>query len=363
MNRKKLMSKIITAVIAGGVLFSTGTLAFAASSSNSSTDTTVKKQEGRMNMKNPADMMKSELDKLVTAGTITADQETTILNNAKQEQTARQAEMDKTKNMTDAERKAYFESKKTTEKTDFLSTLVTAGTLTQTQADAISAVVHQGPGGQRQPGENSDQAKTELDKLVTAGTLTADQETAILNSIKQEQTGRQAEMEKVKNMTEAERKTYFEIKKTTEKADSLSTLVTAGTLTQTQADAVKNVIHQGPGGMGDRRDGGQSSEGMKTQLDTLVSAGTITQTEETNILNYFTEKQTERKAEMDKVKDMTEADRKAYFESKKTTEKTDMFSELVTAGIITQEKADAIKAAMPAPKVPAAAPQNTTSNQ
>jgi hypothetical protein len=261
MNRKKLMNKIITAVIAGGVLISTGTAAFASTSTTStSTDTNGKKQEARMNMKNPSDMMKSELDKLVTAGTITADQETTILNNFKQEQTDRQAEMDKVKNMTEAERNTYFESKKTTEKTDFLSSLVTAGTLTQTQADAI-----------------------------------------------------------------------------------------------------KSVVHQGPGGKGDRKDDGQSPKKMKTQLDTLVTAGTITQAEETNILNYFTEKQTERKAEMDKVKDMTEADRNAYFESKKTAEKTDMFSELVTSGIITQDKADAIKAAMPAPKAPAA-PQDTTTN-
>jgi polyhydroxyalkanoate synthesis regulator phasin len=261
MNRKKLMGKIITAVIAGGVLISTGTAVFAASTTSSSTDTNGKKQEARMNMKNPSDMMKSELDKLVTAGTITADQETAILNNVKQEQTVRQAEMDKIKNMTESERTTYFESKKTTEKTDFLSNLVTAGTLTQTQADAI-----------------------------------------------------------------------------------------------------KSAVPQGPGGKGDRKDGGQSPEKMKTQLDTLVTAGTITQDEETKIINYFTEKQTARKAEMDKVKDMTEADRKAYFESKKTTEKTDMFSELVTTGIITQDKADAIKAAMPAPKAPAA-PQDTTTNQ
>jgi polyhydroxyalkanoate synthesis regulator phasin len=246
MDRKKLMSKIITAAIAGGMLISTGTLVFAAAStSNSTTGANVKKHEAKMNRKNPTENIKSQLDKLVTAGTITADEETAIINGIKQEQTDRQTEMDKVKNMSEADRKAYFESKKTTEKTDFLSSLITAGTLTQTQADAV-----------------------------------------------------------------------------------------------------KNVIHQGHG----RKDFGLSSEKMKTQLDKLVTAGTITQVEETNILNYLTEKQTERKAEMDKVKNMSEADRKAYFESKKTTEKTDLFSQLVTAGIITQDKADAIKVAMPTPK-------------
>lgn len=261
MNRKKLMNKIITAVIAGGVLISTGTAVFAASTSSSSTGTNTTKQEARMDKGNPTDMMKSELDKLVTAGTITQDQEAAILNKAKEEQTNRQSEMDK-----------------------------------------------------------------------------------------------------IKNMTETERQTYFESKKTTEKADFLSSLVTAGTLTQTQADAVKSALPQGHGEKGHGKDGGMSPENMKTQLDTLVTAGTITSDEETKIINYFTEKQTERKAEMDKVKNMTEAERKTYFESQKTTEKHDMFSELVTAGIITQAKADAIKTAMPAPKAPAA-PQSSTTNQ
>lgn len=260
MNRKKLMGKIITAVIAGGVLISAGTAAFAASSTSANTNTT--QQEAKMDMKNPTDMMKTELDKLVTAGTISQTQETTILNKATEEQTQRKAEMDKVKNMTEAERQTYFESKKTTEKTNFLSSLVTDGTLTQTQADTI-----------------------------------------------------------------------------------------------------KSAMPQGPDGKGDGKHGGMSSEKMKAQLDTLVTAGTITQDEESKIIGYFTEQETARKAEMDKVKDMSEADRKAYFESKKSTTKSDMFSELVTAGIITQDKADAIKAAMPAPKAPDAPKDTTTTNQ
>lgn len=245
MNRKKLISKIMTAVIAGGVLLSTGGYVFAKSNVSGTTGAHKKAQETRMNKKNPTDNMKSELDKLVTAGTITQDQETNIINAMKQEQTDRKAEMDKIKNMTEAERKSYFENQKTAEKTDFLSKLVTAGTLTQDQANAV-----------------------------------------------------------------------------------------------------RNTIHQGPG----RREGEANPERLKTQLDKLVTTGTITQTEENNILKYFTDKYTEKKAEMDKVKNMTETERKSYFESQKNTEKSGFLSELVTSGIISQDKADAIKATMPTPK-------------
>ena len=141
MNRKKLISKIMTAVIAGGVLLSTGSYVFAKSNVSGTTGAHKKAQETRMNKKNPTDNMKSELDKLVTAGTITQDQETNIINAMKQEQTDRKAEMDKIKNMTEAERKSYFESKKNTEKSDFLSELVTAGIISQDKADAIKATM------------------------------------------------------------------------------------------------------------------------------------------------------------------------------------------------------------------------------
>lgn len=349
MNRKKLISKIMTAVIAGGVLISSGTYVFAKSNVKGSTGVKTKTEYSKMNKKNPTDNMKSQLDKLVTAGTINQDQETKVLDYFKQKEADRKAEMDKVKNMTEAERKTYFESKKTTEKTNFLSELVTDNTLTQAQATAIGNAVHQGP-GQKQPGANAAQVKTELDKLVTAGTITQGQETSIINAMKQEQTDMKAEMDKVKNMTEAERKTYFESKKNTRKTDYLNKLVTAGTLTEAQATTVKNAIHQGASRKGDIK----NPNGFKTQLDKLVTAGTITQDEETKILKYMTDKQTERKAEMDKVKNMTAAERKTYLESKKTSKKTDFLSELVSKGIISQDKANAIKTAMPTPKAPGA---------
>lgn len=84
-----------------------------------------------------------------------------------------------------------------------LSSLVTAGTLTQTQADAVTAALK--PSESEKPGSTatssstdpSSAMKTKLEALVTAGTITAEQAEAILAAIKpanQEQgkTGNQA---------------------------------------------------------------------------------------------------------------------------------------------------------------------------
>lgn len=238
MKSKKLMSKVITAVVAGSVLLSTGSFVFAKSNADGTTGDNTKRQETRINKKASAENMKTELDKLVTAGTITADQETKVLDYFKQKDTERQAEMDKIKNMTEAERKTYFENNKPAEKTNFLSELVTSGTLTQEQADAIAKVTHRGPGGGKGHGMGTEGFKNQLDKLVTAGTITQDEENKILDFMNQKQTEKKAEMDKVKNMTEAERKTYFENNKK-EKTDLTAELVTAGIISQEKADAIK----------------------------------------------------------------------------------------------------------------------------
>ncbi|HWR62725.1 MAG TPA: hypothetical protein VN580_13980 [Clostridia bacterium] len=120
--------------------------------------------------------------------------------------------------------------------------LVTAGTITQAQADAVLK--------EYTPGERTDmkqgERKSPLDELVTAGTITEAQSDAISEAVK---TGREA-------------------KKTTE--DVLKELVTAGTITQAQSDAVAKVFTPG------ERTGMQQGE-RKSPLDELVTAGTITQ--------------------------------------------------------------------------------------
>lgn len=247
MNRKKIMNKIITAAIVGGVLISTGTAAFAATNSDSnSTNTSTARHECRMGRGISTDRIKLELDKLVNAGTITESQETSILSKVSEEQTEKQAEMDKIKNMTDSERQAYFQSQKNTEKGNFLSALVTDGTLTQAQADAIKSGMAQdniGKGNRKDWGLSSGKMKTKLDALVTSGTITQDDETKIINYLTEKQSDRKAEMEKIKNMSKSDRKAYFESNKTTGRTNMFSDLVTSGIITQDKADAIKASMH------------------------------------------------------------------------------------------------------------------------
>lgn len=90
------------------------------------------------------------------------------------------------------------------------------------------------------------------------------------------------------------------------------------------------------------------------QFKSLVQEGIISQEQADQWVAFHEQKAAERQAEMEKVKAMTEEERKAYFEEKKASfdgqkpERPDPFSEVVAAGIITQEQADQIKEKMPA---------------
>ncbi len=151
---------------------------------------------------------------------------------------------------------------------------------------------------------------------------------------------RKAEMEKVKSMTEEERKAYFEEKKGQSglKEDRMSALVEAGILTQEKVDAIKDT-------MAEIRHT-EMKQKMQEHINKLVEEGIITQEEGEKWIAFQEQKQEERQAEMEKVKSMTDEERRAYFEEKKSDRK-DGLSELVEAGVISQEKADEIKAKMP----------------
>jgi len=176
-----------------------------------------------------------------------------------------------------------------------------------------------------------------LASLVKAGTITQEQSDKVNAYLTAKQTAMKAEADKIKNMTVEERKAYFEANKPNKNIGFLKDLVDQKVITQTQADAIKKAMP---------KMNKPNQKGIKLNLDNQVKAGVITQAEADKIKAYMDQKRTERQAEMDKVKAMTEEERTAYFKDKKAVARVDLFSELVEQGILSQEKADALKNAV-----------------
>ena len=150
-----------------------------------------------------------------------------------------------------------------------LDSLVTAGTITQTQAEAIQAAleVAKPTGGSENGGKQQGDKggfTSVLDNLVTAGTIT------------------QTEAEAIQTALKAANPSDF--------ASALDDLVTAGTITQTQAEAIQAAFEAakptgGPGNGGEQHG---DRGGFTSILDSLVTAGTITQAQEDEIQSLFT---------------------------------------------------------------------------
>ncbi|KOA18431.1 hypothetical protein CLHOM_33330 [Clostridium homopropionicum DSM 5847] len=236
MKNPKMVGKVIAAALAGSMLLSITSVAFAKSQSTSDNTTaksniTEKKQNKQMNKG-----MTETLASLVKAGTITQEQSNKINEYLTAKQTAMKAEADKIKNMTAEERKAYFEANKTNKKVDFLKDLVDQKVITQAQADAIKKAMPK----MNRPGQRG--MKLNLDAQVKAGVITQAEADKIKAYMEQKKTERQAEMDKVKAMTEEERTAYFKDKKAEARVDLFSELVQQGILSQAKADALKNAV-------------------------------------------------------------------------------------------------------------------------
>lgn len=176
-----------------------------------------------------------------------------------------------------------------------------------------------------------------LSSLVKAGTITQEQSNKINEYLTAKQTAMKAEADKIKSMTAEQRKAYFEANKPNKRVDFLKDLIDQKVITQAQADAIKEAMPKM-----NKPDGKR----MKLNFDAQVKAGVITQAEADKIKAYMEQKKTDRQTEMDKVKAMTQEERDTYFKAKKAEAKVDLFSELVNQGILSQEKANALKSAV-----------------
>ncbi len=241
MQKQRFIKGVLSGALVGALMLGTVGLVSATTDSSSSDQSSNTKSSIECKMpRGPGHGMGMELDltSLVTNGIITNAESTSIQTKIDELNADRKAEMEKVQAMTETEREAYFKAKQTTatEKTDFLTTLVNENIISSGTADAIRTAT------QAQKQKEQQARLTEgLSSLVDKGTITSAQSKLILAELRAQQTDRQAEMEKVKAMTETEREAYFKAN-TTEKANFLADLVTAGTITQVQADAVRTVV-------------------------------------------------------------------------------------------------------------------------
>lgn len=159
--------------------------------------------------------------------------------------------------------------------------------------------------------ENFVQFESVLQSLVEDGTLTSSQVDNIKTFV-QENKGR--------------RKNLF------------SEMIAQEILTQSQVDAILEKFHE--------EKVAKKREKMQTKLDDLVNNGTITNDQANEILDFINEKMEERRADFEKVKDMTAEERKEYFKENRP-KKGNLIEELVDEGIITEEQSTELKKLMP----------------
>ena len=108
-----------------------------------------------------------------------------------------------------------------------LDNLVSTGTITQDQANAIQSAFQAGGKSIQSTGTYTNRPKNPLDSLVSTGTITQDQEVAIKNAFEASRKINQATSDNTSNIA---------------RTNPLDSLVSAGTITQTQEDAILNAF-------------------------------------------------------------------------------------------------------------------------
>jgi Spy/CpxP family protein refolding chaperone len=319
MKSISLRTKIITGLISGGVLLSSVSLTFAATTK---TLPTSGKAPLRNELRQSKGNLETNLAKLVADKTITQNQADKIKDAITKVEATRKADFEKIRAMTEEERKTYMDSNKISY-INPLKAIVDDGTITQAQADKVGfggIGKHGGLDGKVPFTNKFTQPKGNLEDTLKLGVSS--------NIITQ------TESDKI--LTYHSSKIDSTVKKeknTTERPDFFKELVDKGILTQAKADALKASEEA-------QRDAKRQQE-VETNLTKLVTDKTITQNQADKIKDAMIKAEATRKAEIEKVKSMTEAERKTYMDSNKANHINPLKS-LVDNGTITQAQADKI---------------------
>jgi hypothetical protein len=228
MNRLSLKTKVITAVITGGVLVSSASFAFAADKVAPQTNVRGALKHNKGTAPDRGAKLEGELKEAVTAKIITQTESDKILA----------YETSKDPKVTTGEKHVKGE------KPDLFVELVEEKIITQERADALKTSMEAKMKSQRQADLN-----TKINVFVTDKTITKEQATKVIAAINAQEVTKKEAREKASTMTETERKTYMDSLRDNE-VGPLKALVTAKTITQAQADKLIEGFHiGGPGNL------------------------------------------------------------------------------------------------------------------
>lgn len=270
MDRDNLMKKIMGGLLIGGLLLGGSGLALAASDTTgqSTAQHFFKGQSGKLMGIINSEVSQSVLDELVSKGTLSQEQADKIKALAEQEENERKTRRTEMSNMTREERQAERQENREA-RVGIWEQLIADNTITQEQLDAIRA------GFQT---ERHEQRRVDLEEalkaLVDKGVINNDQSAAIkskLAAFEDEHQAqmqarasmsaeeRQAERDKIQKMSVQERRAYMQASRPAD--NPIDQLVTEGTLTQSQADQVRQALNPDRGDEGLNRGSGHFREG------------------------------------------------------------------------------------------------------
>ena len=198
---ENITKKRLAGAILAGVITITGATSAFADQSNNKQQVVNQNKPARMDFTKMSTAIKSAIDSLVTAKTITQEQADEVV-----------------KVFTPGDRKDAHKHPSNEARKNPLEELVTAGTITQASADAVNSAVRAGR-------ESKKSASDVLSEMVTGKTITQTQADAV-----------------TKVFTPGNRKGAPAGASNVVRKNPLDKLVTAGTLTQAQADAVNAAV-------------------------------------------------------------------------------------------------------------------------
>jgi Spy/CpxP family protein refolding chaperone len=175
--------------------------------------------------------------------------------------------------------------------------------------------------------------KPDLQSFVEEKIITQEQANKIEAFFEKRREENKAELDNLKKLSKEEREDYLKEHYKT-RPDIFGDLVSSKIITQDQADKIKESIS--------RRYDNKLQDVLKNE----VSKGTIKQEQLDKINQFLVKKKEAKRLQRDKIKALPESERKAYWEAYRRN-KTDLLSELVSEGIITEQQKEALSKVLP----------------